>query len=183
LTEILLGIDEVGRGCLAGPLCAAAVILKSPIDGLKDSKLLSRLQRERLFDLIRENSIFIGIGFASSAYIDKYGLTKANQFAMEQSIQDLSLDYDQIIIDGNYNFLKHIPNSKAIIKADQKYPCVSAASIIAKVTRDRMMYQYDVKYPGYNFLSNVGYPTKDHYSAIAELGITPIHRVSFKLFR
>jgi len=183
LTKILLGIDEVGRGSLAGPLYAAAVILKYPIEGLKDSKLLSRSQREELFDKIYSSSLFVGVGFADNAYIDKYGLTKANQYAMERSIVGLSLDYDRLIIDGKFNYLKNIAKSEAIVKADQKYACVSAASIVAKVTRDRLMSKYKKQYPGYNFSSNVGYGTKQHYQAIAKLGITPIHRQSFKLFR
>lgn len=183
MTKILLGIDEVGRGSLAGPLYAAAVILKYPIEGLKDSKLLSRTQREKLFDQIYVNSLFVGVGFADNAYIDKYGLTEANQYAMEQSIADLSVDYDRLIIDGKFNFLKTTAKSEAIVKADRKYACVSAASIVAKVTRDRLMGQYEKQYQGYNFISNVGYGTKEHYLAIAKLGITPIHRQSFKLFR
>ncbi|HUY52983.1 MAG TPA: ribonuclease HII [Candidatus Dormibacteraeota bacterium] len=183
MTEILLGIDEVGRGSIAGPLYSAAVILKSPIAGLKDSKLLSRHQRESLFDKIVANAEDIGIGYADPLFIDEFGLTKANQFAMEQACNNIQVSYDRIIIDGNFNYLKQLPKSEAIIKADQKYNCVSAASIIAKVTRDRVMYRYDEQYPGYNFISNVGYPTKEHYLAIAKLGITPIHRVSFKLFR
>ncbi len=183
MTNILIGIDEVGRGCLAGPLYAAAVILQSPIIGLKDSKLLSRLQREKLFDQIIDEALFVGIGFADSVYIDEYGLTKANRYAMEQTLNGLDITYDHLIVDGNHNFLSHLPRSKAVIKADQKYPCVSAASIIAKVTRDRIMYLNDKKYPGYNFITNVGYPTPEHYQAISELGLTPLHRRSFKLFR
>ena len=183
MAKILLGLDEVGRGCLAGPLYAAAVILRSPVVGLKDSKLLSKKQREELFDKIIENAEYAGIGYADSSFIDKHGLTRANQYAMEQALLNMPVKYDQIIIDGNYNYLEHLPRSEAIIKADQKYQCVSAASIIAKVTRDRIMYEYDKIYPGYNFLTNVGYPTKQHYQAIVALGTTPIHRSSFKLFR
>lgn len=183
MTKIILGIDEVGRGSLAGPLYASAVILKSPILGLKDSKLLSREQRENLFDLIIDNAVFVGIGFAESSYIDEFGLTRANAFAMEQAIKDLNVNYDEIIIDGNYNYLCKLPNVKTIIKADQIYPSVSAASIIAKVTRDRLMYEFDDKYPGYGFGTNVGYGTKAHYLAIEKLGVTPIHRRSYKLFR
>ncbi|HEY5268592.1 MAG TPA: ribonuclease HII [Candidatus Saccharimonadales bacterium] len=183
MTKILLGLDEVGRGCLAGPLYAAAVILRSPVKGLKDSKLLSKKQREELFDKIIENAEYVSIGYADSSYIDEHGLTKANQYAMEQALIDIPVKYDHLIIDGNFNYLKDIPKSEAIIKADQKYQCVSAASIIAKVTRDKIMYEYDQKYPGYNFITNVGYPTKQHYEAIASLGTTPIHRSSFKLFR
>ena len=136
-----------------------------------------------LFDKIVANAEDIGIGYADPLFIDEFGLTKANQFAMEQACNNIQVSYDRIIIDGNFNYLKQLPKSEAIIKADQKYNCVSAASIIAKVTRDRVMYRYDEQYPGYNFISNVGYPTKEHYLAIAKLGITPIHRVSFKLFR
>ncbi len=183
MIKILVGIDEVGRGSLAGPLYSAAVILKSPISGLRDSKLLSKNQREKLFDQIVAKAEYIGIGHADPSFIDKYGLTRANQFAMEQACSNIQKPYDRLIIDGNFNYLEHLPKSEAIIKADQKFDCVSAASIIAKVTRDRIMYQYDEQYPGYNFISNVGYPTKEHYLAIASLGITPIHRASFKLFR
>jgi ribonuclease HII len=183
LTKIILGIDEVGRGSLAGPLYAAAVILKSPILGLKDSKLLSRKQREDLFELIINDALFVGVGYAEAAYIDEFGLTRANSYAMEQAIKGLNIGYDEIIIDGNYNYLSKIPNVKTIIKADQIYPAVSAASIIAKVSRDRLMYEFDDKYPGYGFTTNVGYGTQAHYIAIKNLGITPIHRRSYKLFR
>jgi len=183
LTKIILGIDEVGRGSLAGPLYAAAVILKSPILGLKDSKLLSKKQREDLFELIIENALFVGIGYADAVYIDEFGLTRANAYAMEQAIKDLNVSYDEIIIDGNYNYLSKIPNVKTAIKADQIYPTVSAASIIAKVSRDKLMYEFDNKYPGYGFSTNVGYGTQAHYLAIKNLGVTPIHRQSYKLFR
>jgi ribonuclease HII len=181
LNKIILGVDEVGRGCIAGPLYAAAVILNNPIEGIKDSKLLSKKQREKLFDQIIADALFVGIGFADSIYIDRYGLTMANRHAMEEAIKDLDLKYDQLIVDGNYNYLKDFPKSEAVIKADQKYPSVSAASIIAKVTRDRLMEDNDKQYPGYNFVSNVGYPTKEHYLAISKIGITPIHRMSFRL--
>jgi ribonuclease HII len=174
LTKIILGIDEVGRGSLAGPLYAAAVILKSPILGLKDSKLLSRKQRENLFKLIINRATFVGIGYAEAAYIDEFGLTRANAYAMEQAIKGLNIRYDEIIIDGNYNYLDKIPNVKTVIKADQTYPTVGAASIIAKVTRDKLMYEFDNKYPGYGFSTNVGYGTKAHYLAIKNLGVTPI---------
>lgn len=183
MAKILLGIDEVGRGCLAGPLYAAAVILKNPINGLNDSKLLSRDERERLYDLIYNNSLFVGIGVADSNYIDKYGLTKANSYAMEQALRSLKVEYDKIIIDGNYNYLSKMLNVETMVKADQKCPAVSAASIIAKVSRDRLMFNYDKQYPGYGFINNVGYPTKQHYLAIEKIGLTPIHRKTFKLFR
>ena len=183
MTKILLGIDEVGRGSLAGPLYAAAVILKSPIVGLKDSKLLSIKQRQNLFDQIIDNALFVWIGYADASYIDEFGLTRANGYAMEQAMKGLSITYDEIIIDGNYNYLINVPNVKTVIKADQIYPAVSAASIIAKVSRDQIMYEFDEQYPGYGFKTNVGYPTKAHYLAIGKLGITPIHRKSYKLFR
>lgn len=182
MNEILLGVDEVGRGCIAGPLYAAAVILKHPIDGLKDSKLLSKKQRDIFFDLILANALYVDIGFVDSLYIDKYGLTQANRSAMLGAVKKLKLKYDKLIVDGKYNFLKDLPKSEAIVKADQKYQCVSAASVIAKVTRDRQMKIYGTVYPGYNFSSNMGYPTKEHYDAISKLGITPIHRTSFRLF-
>lgn len=183
MRKVILGIDEVGRGSLAGPLYAAAVILKSPIIGLKDSKLLTKKQRLNLFNLIIDQAVFVGIGFAEPKYIDKFGLTKANSYAMEQAIKDLDVNYDEIIIDGNYNYLANLPKVKTIVKADQKCPAVSAASIVAKVTRDRIMYKFDKKHPGYGFMTNVGYLTKAHYLALQKLGITPIHRKSYKLFR
>ncbi len=183
MAKIILGIDEVGRGSIAGPLYAAAVILKSPIDGLKDSKLLSRIQRQTLFGLIHENALFVGVGYADPEYIDKFGLTRANSYAMEQAIKSLDVNYDEIIIDGNYNYLINMSKVRTIIKADQTYPPVSSASIIAKVSRDLVMQEFDKQYPGYGFNTNVGYPTKPHYLAIKKLGITPIHRKSYKLFR
>lgn len=178
---MIIGIDEVGRGCWAGPLVVGAVGLKQNIQGLKDSKLLSRYQRQRLFPLIIEQSYFVGVGWATSKEIDQYGLTKSLSMAMERSISALDeQSYSQIIIDGNYNYFPFNPKARAIIKADNSVPEVSAASIVAKVIRDQYMYNLAKKFPDYGFDKHVGYGTSYHKTQIELHGLLECHRLSFK---
>ncbi len=175
-----IGIDEVGRGCWAGPLVAGAVLLGKPISGLKDSKKLSKKERERLSALIREQAVAIGIGWVWPVEIDRGGLTWAVGAAMKRAFQQISAPYEQIIIDGNINYFAENTRSKAVIKADETVPSVSAASIVAKVARDAYMVGVAKEYQGYDFEKHVGYGTAAHIAALELLGITDIHRRSYK---
>lgn len=178
---MIVGIDEVGRGCLAGPLLAAAVEFDDHVDivGLKDSKKLSKIQREKLVPEIEALARQFGIGWVWPEEINKIGLTESVRLAMQRAIDNLAITDQKIIIDGNYNYLGHINGSNCLIKADDLVQQVAAASVLAKVARDKYMYDISIKYPGYFFEKNVGYGTKQHMSAIKDLGITPIHRKSF----
>lgn len=177
---MIVGIDEVGRGCWAGPLVAGAVVLNTDIAGLKDSKKLSRLQRERLTLEIEASGAAIGLGWVTPAEIDEVGLTQAVRLAMERALDALLPGYERVIIDGNFNFLAHRPGTQAVIKADDSVPAVSAASIVAKVARDNYMNEQALMYPGYGFESHVGYGTAAHLQALKTRGVTPLHRLSFK---
>lgn len=178
---MVLGIDEVGRGCLAGPLVIGAVCLDEPIDGIKDSKLLKPAVREKLSLLIKKNALVAKLGWVWPKEIDNLGLTKAMILGIERALEGLNISDYQIIIDGNVNYLKHIPNAKCIVKADVSVKEVGAASIIAKVARDKYMHDLSSKYPKYNFHSNVGYGTRVHIEALIKFGPTILHRRSFKL--
>ncbi len=180
---IVAGVDEVGRGCWAGPLVAGAVILDRPISGLKDSKLLTKRQRGSLESEIRIMATAIGLGWVSPAEIDRLGLTKAVSLAMRRALEQIVMDYDEIIIDGNFNFFPKNPKAKAVIKADASVPAVSAASIIAKVARDNYMAGIAAKYPDYGFDMHVGYGTKLHQERLRLHGVSSIHRRSFKPIR
>lgn len=190
---MILGIDEVGRGCWAGPLVAAAVVLPTDFhleDGplgrglqLKDSKKLSKIQREQLAEIIDKHALGIGIGWVWPEAIDSGGLTMAVKQAMYQALLAVTCEYDEIIIDGNINYFKDISSIKpvtAVIKADDSYPSVSAASIVAKVARDKYMVEAAKHYPDYGFEQHVGYGTALHFQAIKQYGIAAIHRQSFK---
>lgn len=176
---MILGVDEVGRGCLAGPLVAGAVVLRRPIPGLKDSKKLTRVQRERLDVVIRSEALAVGLGWATPFEVDEHGLTAAVRLAMRRAVEQITAVYEEIIIDGNYNFLREHAMSRCIIKADDSVPAVSAASIVAKVARDAYMRQAAVKHPGYWFEKHVGYSTAEHLTALNRLGICELHRRSF----
>jgi ribonuclease HII len=178
--DMIVGIDEVGRGSWAGPLVAAAVLLNCPIEGLTDSKLIPPKKRSKLSDEILLTSGGYGIGWVTADEIDILGLTKSVSLAMQRAIKKISVEYEKIIIDGNYNFLKEYENVETLIKADLLIPSVSAASIIAKVARDNFMAEKSLVYPGYGFEKNVGYGTKQHLEAINKLGLTDLHRKSFK---
>jgi ribonuclease HII len=177
---VTVGIDEVGRGCWAGPVVAGAVILSEPIAGLKDSKLLSKRQREKLTVEIELMATSIGIGWVSPEELDEVGLSAAVKQAMQRALDQINMTYDSIIIDGNYNFLPENPKSKAIIKADATVPAVSAASIIAKVARDNYMAKAALKYPDYSFEKHVGYGTALHLEKLKLHGVCDLHRRSFK---
>lgn len=181
---MIVGIDEVGRGCWAGPVVAGAVLLDKRMTGLRDSKLLTKLQRERLDIKIRAKALAFGIGWATPLEIDTLGLTAAVGLAMHRALEQIAAPYDQIIIDGNYNFMAANPKALCQIKADNTVAAVSAASIIAKVARDKYMAtEMAVDFPDYQFEQHVGYGTKAHAAAIAKHGVCAIHRRSFAPIR
>ena len=180
---VTLGVDEVGRGCLAGPVVAAAVILDKKIYGLKDSKKLSKKTREKLAARIHEKAASVGIGWVDAAVVDAKGLTFAVRSAMEQVVEQISLNYDELIIDGNYNFLRTNQKARTLIKADDKVKAVSAASIVAKVARDNYMAEQAQRFPGYGFEQHVGYATNYHLSQLQVLGECLLHRKSYKTFK
>jgi ribonuclease HII len=181
---MIVGIDEVGRGCWAGPLVAGAVLLgEPPVAGLKDSKKLTKLMREKLDAEIRVAALGYGLGWVAPAEIDKVGLTEAVRLAMRRALaalEAITREYRDLVIDGNYNFFPEHPLARAVIGADNTVPAVSAASIIAKVARDKFMAEIAAKYPGYEFERHVGYGTRAHRDAIQKLGICDLHRRSFR---
>ncbi len=174
--RVVCGIDEAGRGALAGPLVVAGVILKRRIEGLKDSKKLSFKKREELFELIIKKAQY-KIVFIDNRFIDENGISKALKKALEEIKS--SLLADKYIIDGNSNF--KVKDVEPLIKADNKIYQVSAASILAKVSRDRFMIEIDKKYPLYDFKNHKGYGTKEHVNLIRKYGYCEIHRKSFKI--
>lgn len=173
------GVDEVGRGPLAGPVVAAAVILPHDFAELDviDSKQLSEKMRDHLFDRIIAQALSIGIGVVDAAVIDDINIYEAARSAMTQAVAELVPEPDYLLIDA-MTLQTDIPQL-SLIKGDARSNSIAAASIIAKVTRDRMMTDYDRQYPGYGFAQHAGYGTKAHLAALAELGVTPIHRRSF----
>lgn len=180
----IAGVDEVGRGPLAGPVVAAAVILseEAAIDGLADSKQLSEGRRERLYETILERADSYALGRVEPEEIDSLNIHHASLLAMRRAVEGLSIDPHEVQVDGR--FCPDVPFPvEAIVKGDQSVPVISAASIVAKVVRDREMVEFDREFPGYGFAQHKGYPTRAHYEAILALGITPIHRRSFKLKR
>lgn len=178
--SLICGVDEAGRGPLAGPVCAAAVILPRGLDipGLNDSKKLSEKKREELFDVICREAAAYGIAFAGVEEIEKLNILNATFLAMNRAIAKLGVMPELALIDGNRNTGIEI-NSRCIVKGDSKCADIAAASILAKVTRDRYMYEMAEKYPQYHFDKHKGYGTKLHYEAIREFGPSPIHRMSF----
>lgn len=177
---LICGIDEVGRGCLAGPLVAGVVVLPSNWRGrLRDSKQLSQIARQKLSQQIIRKSLGYGLGWVDNVEIDELGMTQAVTLAYERALEAMELDVSLIIIDGNYNYLSEYEIAQTLVKADQKVACVAAASIIAKVARDEFMRNLCERYPEYCFERNVGYATKAHQQAIREFGLTDIHRKSF----
>lgn len=178
---LIAGVDEVGRGPLAGPVVAAAVILdpENPVMGLADSKALSEKKRDALFPEICEKALAWSIGRAEVEEIDELNILHASLLAMQRAVMGLSIHPDHALIDGNRCPL-HLPCvSTAVIKGDSRVEAIAAASIIAKVTRDREMVELDKAYPHYGLAGHKGYPTKVHVAALKEYGVTPIHRRSF----
>jgi ribonuclease HII len=179
---MILGIDEVGRGPWAGPLVVGAVVLGGVvIDGLTDSKKLSKKQRERLDIEIREKAAGFGLGWVSANEIDEIGLSQALALATKRAVKQIATSYNEIVIDGTTNFLSGTNKEQYVTtmkKADLLVPSVSAASIVAKVARDNYMILQDDIYPGYGFKRHVGYGTATHRAAINKLGVTPLHRLS-----
>ena len=180
MKKIIAGVDEVGRGSLIGPVYAAAVILNKSINKkeLKDSKKLSKIKREILAKYIKRNSIW-AIGKASAKEIEKFNILQASLLAMKRAVKKLKRKPSHVLIDGNkLPDLKNY-NLKAIIKGDKKIPCISAASIVAKVSRDKFIATLSFKNKGYNWNQNFGYGTKQHLKAIKKLGATKHHRKTF----
>lgn len=178
--DLICGVDEAGRGPLAGPVCAAAVILPRDIEiaGLNDSKKLTDKKRETLYDVICENAVTYGIAFASVEEIENINILNAAMLAMNRAIEKLEPQPQLALIDGNRNSAINIP-SRCVIKGDAKCADIAAASILAKVTRDRYMLEMAEKYPEYHFEKHKGYGTKLHYEALREYGPSEIHRPSF----
>lgn len=179
------GADEAGRGCLAGPVVAAAVVLPpdARLPGLDDSKALSADQRERVFGLVRAHALAVGVGVCSPAEVDELNVLWASMEAMRRAIADLALSPDVALIDGNRTAPGVPCPQEAVVKGDARSLSIAAASVIAKVTRDRRLVALDAELPAYGFARHKGYPTAQHYAALAEHGPTPHHRRSFRLSR
>lgn len=177
------GCDEAGRGCLAGPVVAGAVILKpgADIPELDDSKKLSEKKRNELREVIMKEALAYGIGIVTAVEIDEINILNASFLAMHRAIDQLKVRPEFLLIDGNrfnkYHDLKHV----CVVGGDAKYQAIAAASILAKTTRDRLMEEYDQQYPMYQWKKNKGYPTPEHKQAIADYGITELHRKSFNM--
>ncbi|MEN8761760.1 MAG: ribonuclease HII [Thiogranum sp.] len=178
--QILAGVDEVGRGPLAGPVVAAAVILDPhrPVEGLKDSKKLSERRREELAGLIRERALAWSLGRAEVHEIDDINILQASLLAMQRAVAALSMAPELVLVDGNRCPRLDYP-TQAVVRGDALVPAISAASIIAKVSRDREMIELDGSYPGYGLAKHKGYPSKAHLAALQTLGVTPVHRRSY----
>lgn len=177
--HVIAGVDEVGRGPLAGDVIAAAVILPEyPLLGLTDSKMLSESRRASLFEVIRREARAWALGRSTVAEIDEINILQASLLAMRRAVEALSVQPTLVLVDGN-----RLPTwpyeARAIVKGDLTEPAISAASILAKVTRDREMVELDRHYPGYGLAAHKGYPTKAHLAALSKLGVSPIHRRSF----
>lgn len=178
--SLVCGVDEAGRGPLAGPVCAAAVILPRGLEipGLNDSKKLSEKKREELYDVIKENAITYGIAFADVAEIEEHNILAATFIAMNRAIAQLEPKPEIALIDGNRTLGIEML-SRSVVKGDSKCADIAAASVLAKVTRDRYMMEMAEKYPQYHFDKHKGYGTKLHYEALHEFGPSEIHRLSF----
>jgi len=180
MSELIAGVDEVGRGPLAGPVVSAAVILgeNHGIEGLTDSKKLSPARREILSELIKSKALCWALGRAEIEEIDSINILQASLLSMQRAVEALAIQPDSVLVDGNRLPKLALP-AQAIIKGDLLIPAISAASIIAKVARDQEMQQAASKYPHYGFESHKGYPTEKHLAAIEEHGVCEIHRKSF----
>jgi ribonuclease HII len=176
----IAGVDEVGRGPLAGDVVAAAVILdpQRPIDGLRDSKKLTEARREALAELIRDRALAWSVARASVVEIDELNILQASLLAMKRAVTALDPQPDYVLVDGNRLPRWDYP-SEPVIKGDDRVPAIAAASILAKVQRDNELVALEAEYPGYGFASHKGYPTAAHLSALKKLGVSPVHRRSF----
>jgi ribonuclease HII len=179
--QAIAGIDEAGRGPLAGPVVAAAVVLprNHVIPGVDDSKKLTAARRDALYDRIMAEALAVGVGVSDSQTVDRINILQATLRAMETAVRELSTAPDYLLIDGITKTSLHIPQ-KTVKQGDGRSLSIAAASIIAKVTRDRMMAEYDRQYPGYGFAGHKGYGSAAHLAAIARLGPCPIHRLTFR---
>ncbi|MEM1095829.1 MAG: ribonuclease HII [Bacteroidota bacterium] len=183
--QYVAGVDEVGRGCLAGPVVAAAVVLPwgHSIEGVRDSKTLSEARRLALVERIQTEALATGVGMCSPAEIDELNILWASMEAMRRAVLNLSITPDALLIDGN----RAIPTApwpqQTVVKGDAKSQSIAAASIVAKTIRDALMADLDTAHPGYGWARNVGYPTAEHYAGLAAHGPTVHHRQSFKLRR
>lgn len=177
--KLIGGVDEVGRGPLIGSVVAACVVLPEDfhLEGLTDSKKLSEKKRNLFYDIIQEQALAIGVGIIDEKKIDEVNIYEATKLAMKEAIQNTNIKLDYVLIDAMPLDIS-IPTT-SIIKGDSKSISIAAASVIAKVTRDKMMYELDQKYPMYDLKHNKGYPTKKHLEAIQEYGITKYHRLSY----
>ncbi len=180
---MVCGCDEAGRGPLCGPVVAAAVILdpNDEIEGLNDSKKLTEKKREKLFDVIKEKALAYAIAEASPEEIDDINILNASMLAMRRAVEALPIKADFALIDGNCSRGFTIP-TKTVVKGDALSSSIAAASILAKVTRDRMCIEHDALYPEYGIAKHKGYPTKDHMDAVRQYGPSPIHRRTFLKF-
>ena len=178
--NFVCGVDEAGRGPLCGPVVAAAVILPKDeyIEGINDSKKLTEKKREKLYDDIMKKAVAVSIGISDVDVIEKVNILNATKLAMKQAIEKLSIKPDYVLIDGNQMIDINI-KAETVVSGDAKSLSIAAASIIAKVTRDRMLIEFDKKYPEYGFAKHKGYGTKSHIEAIQKYGLTDIHRSSF----
>lgn len=177
------GVDEAGRGCLAGPVVAAAVVLApdARIDGLDDSKKLTPATREALFEAILADALAVGIGKGSPAEIDELNILHASLAAMRRAVQNLALAPDYLLIDGNRPIANAPWPQEPVVKGDARSLSIAAASVVAKVTRDRLMVRLHDDYPEYGWAGHKGYPTTSHYAALRTHGPSPHHRRSFRL--
>lgn len=178
--HLMAGVDEVGRGPLAGDVVTAAVILdkNNPIEGLRDSKKLSEKKREILFEEIQQKALAFSIARASVEEIDTLNILQASLLAMARAVEALVIQPEYVLVDGN-KLPKWNYASEYVVSGDDRVDCIAAASILAKVTRDREMVAFDDQFPGYGFAGHKGYPTKKHLDAIDKLGICEIHRRSY----
>jgi ribonuclease HII len=188
--SVIAGLDEAGRGALAGPVVAAAVIFPNPSPALlkqlcnvNDSKQLSAKKREQQYEVIVDTALSFGIGHRSAQYVDAYGIIPATKQAMLDAIQKLDLVPEYLLIDGRIRLTRSTLPQQSIIRGDSKSLSIAAASILAKVSRDNMMVALDADYPGYGFAQNKGYGTLSHRNAIERLGPTAVHRHTFAPIR
>ena len=178
--KLVCGVDEAGRGPLCGPVVAAAVILKpgQMIDGVNDSKKISEKKREKLYEDIMASALAVGVGMSDVDVIEEVNILNATKLAMKQAINNLKVQPEYVLIDGN-QMIDITIDAETVVSGDAKSESIAAASIIAKVTRDRMLLEWDKEYPEYGFAKHKGYGTKAHIEAIGKYGLTPLHRKSF----